>query len=74
LKVPLGCNGEDKWYGGSSTLPYSNVFDAIGEFAKRDPDTAATLVREIADKTTKLRAQALTAKIALNGLYLKKKH
>jgi len=72
LSVLVGCDGERSYVGWSRSLPNSTVFDAISEFAKRDPDTAANLAGEIGDKITKLRAQALIAKIALADLEKRK--
>lgn len=72
-KVSLSCNGEDKWYGGFATLPNATIFDAISVFAKRDPDSASRLADEIGDKITKLRAQAIIARIALADLEAKKR-
>lgn len=72
MSVSVGCDGENSFFGWSGSISNSTVFDAISEFAKRDPDTAANLAREIGDKITKLRAQALIAKTALADLEKRK--
>ena len=72
MNVSVGCDGEHSFFGWGGTIANSTIFDAISEFAKRDPDTAVTLAREIGDKITKLRAQAVIANIALADLEKRK--
>src|SRR5690606_15713831 len=43
MNVSVGCDGENSFFGWGSSISNSTVFDAISEFAKRDPDTAASL-------------------------------
>jgi hypothetical protein len=73
MSVLVGCDGERSYFGWGKSIPNSTVFEAISEFAKRDPDTASSLANEIGDKITKLRAQAMIAKIALADLEKRKK-
>lgn len=70
-QVITNCKDDGKtgeWYGGVETIPGSTVFDAVRLFAREDADETNSAVEAVADKITRIRAQAIVAKIALQGL------
>ncbi|MEQ1603909.1 MAG: hypothetical protein ABL999_03495 [Pyrinomonadaceae bacterium] len=68
LRVPVSCAGEqESWYGGSWTLPNSNVLDALTLLAKQNPDEASRSAEEIDDKITRIRSLAMITGLALKS-------
>jgi hypothetical protein len=67
IRISLSCTGTDKWYGGTTTLPNSSVFEVIKLLAKQDPDDTTQFAEEIDDKITRIRSISIAADAALVG-------
>ncbi len=71
VRIPLFCgsgDGPEKW--ADQSLPNSNILDATLLFAKENPDQTNSSLDAISDKVTRIRSQAIVAKIALAKLRL----
>ncbi len=73
IRVSFSCADDNsEWYGGSVSLPNTDIFQVSDLFSKENPDNALLLTDELTDKILKIRVSSIIAKNALTNLINKK--
>jgi hypothetical protein len=73
IRVSFSCTDDNsEWYGGSISLPNTDIFQVSDLLAKENPDNALLLADELTDKILKIRVNSIIAKNALTNLINKK--
>lgn len=67
-RVDLGCNGEDRWYGGTERSETFSLYETLAAIAASDiqGQGALSLASELEDKPTRIRAQLSVIKAVMN--------
>ena len=68
-RVELGCNGEDRWYGGTEGSETFSLYETLGVIASSDVQGqgALSLASELEDRPTRIRAQLSVIKAVMNS-------
>jgi hypothetical protein len=68
-RVDLGCDGEDRWYGGTERAETFNLYETLAAIAVSDiqGQGALSLASELEDRPTRIRAQLSVIKAVMNG-------
>ena len=63
-RVDIGCDGEDRWYGGRASAGTFSLYDTLGALALSDiqGQAALSLASELEDRPTRIRAQSSVIK------------
>jgi capsule polysaccharide export protein KpsE/RkpR len=66
-RVDFGCDGEDRWYGGTDTAETFSLYDTLAVLAVSDVQAqgALSLASELEDKSTRIRAQLSVIKAVM---------
>jgi hypothetical protein len=67
-RVDLGCNGEDRWYGGTERSETFSLYDTLAAIAVSEiqGQGALSLATELEDRPTRIRAQLSVIKAVMN--------